>query len=188
MLAGWWERRKWELLHWGKIFLMLFVFMTPRRSTRRFSGCIEVAVTFHLCWSLTWLLQSHWLWSSEAQQDIWGDSFSLQCGGRERSWEENLSSKTNSIRALVDQGLTGHQVQFPAQRFNCCRPRKHGGERAVTGHLIFQRPVRKQVHWMGLMQKPRSESVSQICMTGPLWACAQQEFSSCSLLRSFHLL
>lgn len=76
-----------------------------------------------------------------------------------------------------------------AQQFNCCRPGKHLGERGLLLKPHFSKTChRKLVHWMGLIHKPRSGSVSKFEQFGSYRLVSQQEFSSYWLPWSFHLL
>lgn len=74
-------------------------------------------------------------------------------GGREVE-KKNPSSTTNCLCALADKGLTDHQVQFLLSSLIAAGQGNTGGREAVTGALIFQRPVRKLGHRMGWIQKP----------------------------------
>lgn len=101
--------------------------MTPRGSTRRFSSCIYFIMIFHLCWSLTWLFLRHGRMTRRCFKGVFLCS---AVRGKEVE-KKNLSSKTKCLCALAGKGLTEHQVQFPAQQFNCCRPGKHLRERRL---------------------------------------------------------
>lgn len=168
MLGGWW---KWELLHWENFFFFLNAICLHDTKEKP----KEIQRLHLVCKDLSPLLISDPAVSITqtqklgARQDVLGDSYPLQCGGRERSWEENFSNKTNFLCALADKGLTGHQVQFPARGLIAARQGSSWGRQGCYWGPHFSKTCQiaspLNVFDIGI------GSVSQIQMTRTLLTC-----------------
>ena len=115
--------------------------MTPRRSTRRFSSCIQFVTTFHLRWSLTWLFQSHRCSSSTRRCLRRQFSFVVQ-------WEEKKLRRQSLQQNKLLLCFSWQRVNRPsgpvsAQQFNCCRPGNIGGREGCYWGPHFSKTCQK---------------------------------------------